>query len=87
MGAVGVVTVWLALATTLFSGTGPVGPAPEPRACVASTTPPSEDVRVDRVLDAGPYDHAGIRRNEEGRSLGVAELISNCGRIQRKGRR
>ena len=52
MGVVGVVTVWLALATTLFSGTGPVGPAPDPRVRVAGTAPPSEDVRVDRVLGA-----------------------------------
>lgn len=52
MGVVGVVMVWLALATTLFSGTGPVGPAPDPRVCVAGTAPPSEYVRLDRVLAA-----------------------------------
>jgi hypothetical protein len=52
IGVVGVVTVWLVLATTLFSGTGPAGPAPEPRACVASTAPPPEDVRVDQVQGA-----------------------------------
>jgi hypothetical protein len=63
MGVVGVVTVWLVLATTLFSGTGPVGPAPDPRACVAGTAPPSEDVRVDRFL--GPASTASVA----GRSL------------------
>jgi hypothetical protein len=55
MGVVGVVAVWLALATTLFGGTGPAGPGPEPRACVAGTAPPAEDVRVEHLLaTSGP---------------------------------
>ena len=40
-GVVGLVAVWLVLATTLFAGTGPAGPGP--RACVAG---PGADARL-----------------------------------------
>jgi hypothetical protein len=52
MGVAGAVAVFLVLATTLFSGTGPVGRVPDPRVCVASAAPPSEDVRADPLLAA-----------------------------------
>jgi hypothetical protein len=58
IGVVGVVAVWLVLATTLFSGTGPVGP-PDPRACITSSAMPSEDISVEALMGAaGPADVA-----------------------------
>jgi hypothetical protein len=52
IGLMGAVAVFLVLATTLFSGTGPAHPAPGPRACVAGPASPSADVRAERLLGA-----------------------------------
>lgn len=50
VGVVGLVAVWLVLATTLFSGTGPAG-VPDPRACATSAAP-SDDISGQALLAA-----------------------------------
>jgi hypothetical protein len=39
IGLMSLVIVWLTLATTLFAGTGPARPRPDPRPSVISTVP------------------------------------------------
>jgi hypothetical protein len=56
IGVVGLVAVWLTLATTLFAGTGSVEPRPGRHPSVVSTVPAveSEGDTTDLTLDAGP---------------------------------
>jgi hypothetical protein len=55
VGLASVVAVWLTLALTLFSGTGPGGPRPGLLPDVVSTAPATvpEDVRARSILGDG----------------------------------
>jgi hypothetical protein len=56
IGAVGLVAVWLTLATTLFAGTGSVEPRPGHHPNIVSTVPAldSEGDVTDLTIDASP---------------------------------
>jgi hypothetical protein len=51
---VGVVAIWLTLATTLFNGTGSVEPRPGRHPGVVSTVPAESEGVTDLTIDAGP---------------------------------